>query len=1015
VSGIFDASAGQSAEPPRQRVASRRPRALLPTLAVVVLLVLLASVFVEVWTDRLWYQSIGFGGVFSTVLWTRIGLFVVFGLVLGLAAAGNAYLAFRMRPILFNDGYRNPTIERYQDMIDPVRRWVLIGLGAVLFLFGGASAAGQWKTFLLWRNRVPFGQDDVYFGRDIGFFIFSYPWYRYLVSFAFTVLIISLIAAVVTHYLYGGIRLQAARNKIAHGAQVHLSILLGLFMLVRAISYYLDRFGLATSGGLFTGVSFADEHAVLPSKNILAIIALICAVLFFMNVFRPGWLLPVLGFGLLILSAILIGGIWPAIVQRFQVSPSETDKEAPFIEKNIEATRLAFDIDSVEMRSYPGTSARTPEETMRASQELPGVRLIDPRLVAPAFEALQQTRGFYSMPDLLDVDRYLFEGHTNPRDVVISVRELNLDGLRDDQRNWNNDHTVYTHGYGVVAAYGDVRGRSGAPEFAARNLPTVGEFGEFEQRVYYGESGSSYSIVGAPEGTAPVELNIPVTSGQTVEQNSTYDGEGGVPIGSTLNQLLYSAKFWNSSILLSGRVNEESKIIYDRHPRDMVEKAAPWLTVDGDPYPAVVDGKLLWILDGYTTTDDYPMSQEYDLSDATNDSLSDETTSVAAQQSDDINYIRNSVKATVDAYDGTVTLYQWDEEDPLLKAWMSAFPDTVVPKGDVSDDLMAHLRYPEDLFKVQREVLSTYHVTDPRTFYSGSENWRVPEDPTVGGDFAQPPFYLTVKLPDEGDTSTPPSFSLTTVYVPQSRDNLASFMSVNADAASPEYGHITVLELPSDNQVPGPGLVANTMQNDRQVAADLLEYKQAESQALSGNLLTLPIGEELFYVQPIYTQRGGTGSYPILQFVLTSIEGKVGIGTSFESSFADALEVAPTDGQPEPPAEQPPGEQPPDEQPPDEQPTPNQTDQQRLDSYLDKAAQAFEDAQAALEQGDLGEYQELNQQGVSWLQRALVLRQQMESEPPGDGQPTGEPPGDGQPTSEPPGDGQPTDGGSTGN
>jgi uncharacterized membrane protein (UPF0182 family) len=420
------------------------------------------------------------------------------------------------------------------------------------------------------------------------------------------------------------------------------------------------------------------------------------------------------------------------------------------------------------------------------------------------------------------------------------------------------------------------------------------------------------------------------------------------------------------------------------------------------------------------------MSQRVDLSDVTNDSLTDET-SVAVQQSDEINYVRNSVKATVDAYDGTVTLYAWDEEDPLLRAWMGAFPDTVEPKAEISEDLMNHLRYPEDLFKVQRELFSTYHVTDPNTFYGGSQNWLVPEDPTVpGSNVAQPPFYLTVKLPEqEGSPPSEPHFALTTVYVPQGRQNLASFMSVNADPASEEYGQLTVLELPSDNTVPGPGQVANAMQNDRQVAEDLLEYKQAESQALSGNLLTLPIGEELFYVQPIYTQRGGTGSYPILQFVLTSIGDQVGIGTSFESSFADALGLespdsggstgggstdgGSTDGGGSTGGGGPPGG--------GTEPPGSQTDEERLDQLLQEASDAFEAAQAALNEDppDLGAYQENTDLGTQKLEEALALRQQMQdggsdgaSEDGQPGQPAEGQPGDGEPTGSQPTETEPT-------
>ncbi len=901
-------------------------------------------------------------------------LFLVFGLLLAAIAVGSAYLAFRYRPILFSDGYRNPTVERYQDTIDPIRHWVLIGLGVVMFLFGGASASGQWKTFLLWRNRVPFDQPDVYFNKDIGFFVFSYPWYRFMVSFGFTMLVIGLIAAAATHYLYGGIRLAAKRDKFSHAAQVQLSVLLGFFMLLKAVSYWLDRYGLAISdGNLFTGVSYTDAHAVLPAKNILAIIALICALLFFGNVFRPGWMLPVLGFGLLVLSAILIGGIWPAIVQRFQVKPSEADKEAVYIQKNIDATRSAYAIDGIEPVSYPGVTTDSPRELQQLAEGIPGVRLIDPKLVAPAFEQLQQQRGFYRMPDVLDVDRYEFTAGSEPQDVVLAARELNLDGLRTDQRNWTNDHTVYTHGYGVVAALGDQRGSVGQPVWAEQGLPSTGQLGEFRQEVYYGESEPDYSIVGAPAGAAPVELNIPATgTGQSdTDELSTYEGKGGVPIGSTFNQLLYAAKNWDSSILLSGRVNSESKIIYDRSPRTMVEKVAPWLTVDSDSYPAVVDGRLVWILDGYTSTANYPMSQRVDLSETTSDSLTAED-AVAAQKADDINYIRNSVKAIVDAYDGTVTLYQWDENDPMLKAWMGAFPNVVQPKAGISDDLMAHLRYPEDMFKVQRELLARYHITDPRQFYGGSENWRVPADPNAS-DATQPPFFLTIKLPDGSS-----AFSLTSVYEPNGRQNLASFMAVNADATSDDYGTFTVLELPSNNTVSGPSQVANAMENDSKVSGELLKFKQNGTTVQMGNLLTLPVGDELLYAQPVYTLRGGTGtgSYPILQFVILSIGDQVGIGRSFAEAFANALNldtvVAPpgngggngngnggggggdNNGG-----------------------TKGETRQQEQTRLLGEAQDYFDRAQQALEEKpvpDLGKYQRLTQKGIDKLDEVLALR-----------------------------------------
>ncbi|MGI8577480.1 MAG: UPF0182 family membrane protein [Nocardioidaceae bacterium] len=992
MSGIFD-DGDETARPARRRsrIPSKRPRALWPTLAIVVLLVVFISIFVEIWTSKLWFSSLGFGGVFTKVLVTRIGLFIVFGVAFAGIVAGNVALAYRMRPILISDGYRNPTVERYQDTLDPIRRWVIGAFAAILFLFAGASASGRWPTYLLWRNGVPFGQTDVYFHRDIGFYVFGYPWYRFLVSFAFTALIIALIATAVTHYLYGGIRLQAKRGKVTPGAQVQLSVLIGFFMLMKAVAYWLDRYGLAVhQGSLFTGVNYADAHAVLPSKNILAIIALICALLFFGNVIRPGWMLPLLGFGLLVLSAILIGGIWPAIVERFQVKPSEPDKESAYIARNIAATRDAFGINDITTVHYPGVTTETPQQIKQAADALPGVRLIDPKLVAPAFEQLQQQRGFYTMPDVLDVDRYAFGGQQPPRDVVIAARELNLNGLRPDQRNWNNDHTVYTHGYGVVAAYGDQRSPVGEPVWAERNLPSVGALGNFQQGIYFGENEPPYSIVGAPPGTPPFELNIPETNSQSgQDQNSTYQGTGGVRIGSTFDRLLYAAKFWDSSIFLSGRVNSDSRIIYDRDPRQMVEKVAPWLTVDGDAYPAVVNGRLLWVLDGYTTTPDYPMSNIVDLSQATNDSLTARTKAVAGHQTDNINYIRNSVKATVDAYNGTVTLYQWDTQDPILKAWMHAFPGSVQPRSAISSQLLAHLRYPEDLFKVQREMLSTYHITNPKTFYGGSENWRVPQDPTVTSSvIAQPPFYLTVKLP--GGQS---NFALSSVYVPQSRDNLASFLSVDSNPTSSGYGKLTLLELPSDSTVSGPSQMANKLSNDPVVTRDLLPFTRQEAEVLKGNLLTLPVGNEMLYAQPVYTFRRGPGSYPILQYVLVSIGEKVGIGRSFDDALNRALGLSSTQAAPPPST----GNQQPGGGGSPGTGTGNNgsTDAQLVSKYLANARASFADAQAALSRGDLGAYQQANKDGLAWLDRAIALRNSSATTPPAGSTPS---PSGGTPT-----------------
>jgi len=679
-------------------------------------------------------------------------------------------------------------------------------------------------------------------------------------------------------------------------------------------------------------------------------------------VVRPGWLLPLLGFGLLVLSAILIGGIWPMIVQRFQVLPSEPNKEAPYIQRNIVATRNAYDLNNVKVSKYPGVTTLTARQLKAAADALPGVRVIDPRLISQAFVQLQQMRGFYTMPDVLDVDRYQIGTDTLPQDVVVSARELNLNGLPVDQRNWNNDHTVYTHGYGLVAAYANKRGVQGHPVWAERNLPATGQLGRFRQQIYFGESEPNYSIVGAPPGTPPVELNIPQISGTGADQSSTYAGTGGVGIGSTFRQLLYSAKFWDSSVVLSERVNADSRVIYNRDPLTMVKKIAPWLSIDGAPYPAVVDGHLEWIMDGFTTSADYPMSDLIDLGTATSDSLTPEH-AVAGQPSDQINYIRNSAKVTVDAYTGQVKIYQWDQSDPILRTWMRAFPGVVSLKSDISPDLMAHLRYPEDLFKVQRQVLSRYHVTQASIFYNGSSNWTVPEDPTdISSHQSQPPFYLTLALP--GGAS---QFSLSSVYVPKSRSNLASFISVNADASSPGYGRITVLELPSDNTVDGPGQMSNQLNNDPVVTRSLLPYSRLGTKVLRGNLLTLPLGGEMLYAQPVYTFRNGTGSFPILQYVTVALGDKIGLGTTFEQAIARALDVStapPTGG----------GGRPTGGGGPGGGPGGTQSVERQISTYLANAQSSFAEAQRDLQSGDLGAYQKANADGVYWLNRAVQLR-----------------------------------------
>ncbi|TXL61578.1 UPF0182 family protein [Aeromicrobium terrae] len=910
----------------------------------------LGSIFTSVWTDRLWFKSVDYSGVFTTVLVTRTVLFVVMGVLFGAFVVGNVYLAWRLRPSGLPARNDDPAA-RYRQTLGPIIRPVLIVLGVVLTAFAGSVAASHWDTYQMWAHGTSFGQKDPQFHKDIGFYVFDYPWLRFLTSFSFAMIVIAVLATVFMHYVFGGIRFAGRGPSFTRAAQVHLSILIGIGVLLRALSYWLDRFGLAVgSSSLFDGIGYTDAHARIPARNILIGIAIVCALLLFAAAVIRSWVLPAISLGLLLLTSILIGGIWPFVMQSFQVKPSEPDKEGPYIARNIEATRDAYGVADTKVEQYTAKTSLTPSELTKSAESRVSTRLLDPTLIAPAFEQLQQVRGYYTVQDTLDVDRYKLDGTNQPQDIIIAAREINLDGLQDSQRNWANDHTVYTHGYGVIAARGNKRGSQGEPVWVEKDIPPVGDLKlTTPPRIYFGEKTPSYSIVGQPKGKAPVEVDIPRggESGDDPKANATqntYDGKGGVPIGNVFNKLLYTFKFAEPNIFLSSRVNSSSKILYDRQPRDRVKKVAPWLTVDGDTYPAVVDGRVVWIVDAYTTSNSYPYSQHSSLREATDDTLT-QGQSQAALPTDQVNYMRNSVKAVVDAYDGTVKLYQWDTKDPVLKTWMKVFPDVVTPKSEIKQSLMEHLRYPVDLFKVQRYILREYHVTDAQTFYEGGERWKVPEDPAGSSSSLQPPYYLTVARPGETD----PKFSLTTVYLPNSRQNLASFVSVNSEATSSDYGTMQILQLPSDTQLDGPSQIANRFSSDKGVTQALLQFRQSDAQVLNGNLLTLPVGDGLLYVQPVYIRRSAAeGTYPVLQFVAATFGEDVGFGQTLDEALRVALGLepgsAPTDDSGAAP-------------PPSSGDDTGDSKAKTTSQYLADASKAYNDAQDALKKGDLATYQ----------------------------------------------------------
>ena len=852
------------------------------TAAILVALGALVTYFSGYYVDWLWFQSVDFTDVWTTVLATKIQLFLVVGIITSLIISLNIYLAFKRRPLYVPVSIEVSGLERLRAQIEPIRTWVFIGVVVAITYFAGTSGMVFWREWLLFRNATDFGVTDPQFGLDISFFAFRLPMWQALIGWAISTLVLAALASAFVHYMYGGIRTNVQTDRTTVAARVQISILLGLIVLLKAVAYWFDRYALALKESkLITGPTYTDVNAVLPAKAILSAIAVVCAILFFANIVRRSWLLPAAGTALLVVSSVLIAGIYPAAIQQFQVKPSESSKEAPFIQRNIDATRAAYDLNQVEMKDYNATLSTSAGQLAKDAATIANIRLMDPNVLSATFRQLQQIKPYYTFPESLDVDRYTVNGVS--RDAVVAVRELNIDG--NPSRNWINDHLVYTHGFGFVAAYGNTVDADGKPNFIVGDLPPTKGLGGFQPRVYFGENVPDYSIIGGKKTNSPVEFDYPDDASANGQKNYTYTGNGGVPVGSLLNKLIFAVKYGEQRILLSNLINADSKILFNRSPRERVAKVAPWLTLDGDPYPAVVDGKITWIIDGYTTSAGYPYSQSTSLATATNDALTSNSASITAQANRTVNYIRNSVKATVDAYDGTVTLYQWDTKDPVLKTWMKAFPNSVKPKSTISKGLLEHIRFPEDMFRVQRDILSSYHVKSAAAFYGGQDFWRVPRDPSTFGANAgaQPPYYMTVQMPG----SAKPAFSLTTPFVPRGgRENLSAFAAVNSNAG-PDYGKITVLQLPRSTNIAGPSQVASNFEAKPEVANALSLLRQGGSDVVLGNLLTLPVGNGLLYVQPVYVRATGNSSaYPLLQKVLVSFGDVIG----FDSSLKGALD-----------------------------------------------------------------------------------------------------------------------------
>ena len=1021
--------------PSRPRIARRpnRPRkgasrgnkiliGIVLALAIVVGLFFALAQFI---TDVMWYDQLGFQSVIWTQLGTRIGLWIAYALLLAGVSFISATLAIRARPDAADGStirVKGDTIEIGKGVSSRNARRVAVVVSLIVGLIFGAQFNSNWSEILLMFNAQSFGTTDPQFGLDNGFYVFVLPGLRLIMSAVSLLLLAGIIFSVITHVLMGGIRITMPVNgrglfNITKRARRQIGIWLMLNMFAWAANQVVGVFStLTTEGSRITGATYTTVNATIPVTFVMAAITVILGVVLGIWIMKShalegqapiavrasealkAWKVPTVAIASAVVVSLVLTVAWPMLLQRFRVNPNAQEMESTYIQRNIDATRAAYGLNKVKTEQYKATTEGEAGALADSAESTAQIRLLDPQIVSPTFKQLQQSKQYYTFADTLSVDKYEVDGVS--QDTVIAARELDLDGL--DNRNWVNDHTVYTHGYGVVAAYGNKVTSDGQPKFFESGIPTQGKLTDSEQyepRIYFSPNASEYSIVGAPDGTKSWEFDYPTGSeGAT----NTFKGDGGPKIGNIFSRLLYAIRFGSDQILFSDRVNANSQILYDRSPKERVAKVAPYLTLDGRVYPAVVDGRVKWSVDGYTTSDAYPYSQMTDLGDATKDSTTETSSTVTGLNSQNANYIRNSVKATVDAYDGSVDLYVWDESDPVIKAWEQIFPGQYHQLSEISGDLMSHLRYPESLFKVQRELLAKYHVSSANQFFSGEDFWQTPVDPTESQqaqqrDILQPPYYLTLQT----GGSNEPVFSLTSSYIPagsSTREILTGFLSVDSDAGNEKgkigsnYGTIRLQELPKDSNVPGPGQAQNNFNASADVSKELNLLESGSTNVQRGNLLTLPLGGGLVYVQPVYVKSSGSTSFPLLKKVLVAFGDQVGFANTLDealdqvfggnsgASAGDAENVeggtssGKTDGKTDSSGQQ--GDT--SQGGSTDSSTGNDTSGTAsgdLKNALNDAAQAMKDSDAAMKKGDWSAYGEAQKKLQEALNKAIELEQ----------------------------------------
>ncbi len=923
---------------------------------VLLLLILSLRGIAGFYTDFLWFDELRLTSVWRGVLGAKVAMAVIFTALFFVLMWVNLAVADMIAPRFRPTGPEEQVVERYHALVGPRSGLVRIAVAGLFALIAGPGTAGQWNAWILFRNRVDFGTKDPLFDKDIGFFVFQLPFLKFVVDWLFAAMVIVLIVTAVAHYLNGGIRFQTPMQKVTPQVKVHLSVLLAVLALLKAIGYVLQRYELVfSSRGVVSGASYTDVKAQLPALNLLIGISLIAGALFLINIFWRGWVLPVAAVGLWALVSVAAGTAYPAFVQKFRVQPTESTKERPYIARNINATRAAFNIQDTQVNNFDYREDLTASGLAENEDTIKNVRLWDPRILLEDYKQLQEIRTFYQFNDV-DVDRYGLSDSDRTTQVLIAARELNINGIPSP--SWVNQHLVYTHGYGVVGSPANAVAPDGNPDLLVKDLPPTpanGPLTAANNAIYFGEDLPGYAIVKTKQ------QEIDFTENNGTNHTSTYAGSGGVTMSSWVRRAALALRFGDPNPLISGFITSESKAIYIRDIDERVRKAAPFLKYDSDPYPVVFNNRIQWIYDAYTTTTRYPYSQPADTA----------RVPAGGGLQSSFNYVRNSVKVVVDAYDGTMTFYVMDESDPIVRAYRQAFPKLFTDGDSMDPGLRAHVRYPEDLFTVQTNMYGLYHMTDAAEFYNKTDAWDIAQSPGAVGQAASiapgspavqsrapriAPYYLKMRLPGE----TTETFLMFEPFVPLSRDDsrkeLMAFMVAKSDPEN--YGQLQTFVMPRQQQIDGPALVNARINQEPDISREitLLGDPQRGSRVTLGNMLMIPINQSLIYVQPLYVS-SSTTPLPQLKKVIVVYADKVVMRDSLEQALTEVFGSAPPTLEQTPTGDQPP---PPDPAAPPGAPPAPPAATGTAQNLLTQAADHYQAAETALKAGDLAAYQREN-------------------------------------------------------